>query len=644
MHSDTLLPGHRPFPGTWSALCGALILTCAVFWNVLPSITHAFPDDLIDPLNQAWLIAWYTHILPQDPTHLWDANMLYPTLGTFTFQDTLLGWAPIAMPLLLISGSLPLTYNVLFLLSFVLSLWFTFLCLRTLLRAAGYTSTSSAQAAFLGGVIDAFLPYKLSQLGHLNVLSAQWVPLIFLCWECAWRRGGGRWWIGLSLCLVLEVLCSLYIAAFCGVALAILFLLRLLGRQGWRHVPWFALGTTAALTAVALLPIWLPYSHTFGEMGHNRTMAEAISLAPSLRDLLHSERNSILYGWTDRLFPAGSLYAPQYLFPGVIPLALVGWAAWTMLRKSPAGRRAQKGAVASSGSEGGDAQPSGPSMGSRMSVATLLTNADEQRKRARSVLLPYLILWPCTIILAQGPLLRLAPNAASLAIPGPYLLLYRLVPGFQSLRDPGRFTIISGFCLALLAAAGLATLLDRLRAVQLVQRSSLMQGRSSVRSSLLALLITALVLLEYLGGSVDMQSVPVNAQIPAVYRWLAQQPTNEPVLELPIGHYDQDCWEYYYATYHWHPVVNGATSFAPAAYTEALPIWATFPSSAAMRLLHRWAIRYVIVHDEWIGASAARRIAQQAPAQGLRLVGQWGTDQVYEPLHPSTVLESRQVQ
>ncbi len=317
----------------WLGFVIYAVCTCAVFWPAPLHLLTAFPQDLGDPPSQAWIIGWYTHTLLTNPTHLWDANIFYPTPGVFAYQDSLLGYAPVAMPLLLITGNLLLTYNLLFLLSFTLCGWFAFLLARYLLHLAGAPYRFIAPAALVAGLIYAYLPYKMSHLGHLNLLSAQWLPLFLLCWERAWRRGGAVAWAGVGLCFVAQALCSLYYAIFGG--LAVLFLLAPRLRHRARPLPWWPLLLTAALSGVALLPVLLPYIGTVRALGRTRGLAQTVTFSPALRDLLHTSPLSLLYGWTDRLFPPRAAASPQYLFPGLVPLALAIVGARTRPRSRP---------------------------------------------------------------------------------------------------------------------------------------------------------------------------------------------------------------------------------------------------------------------------------------------------------------------
>lgn len=603
MIRDRRMPRHLAVDcAPWNALVFYVACTCAVFWPVLRDATDAFPHDLGDPPSQAWIIAWYTHTLLSAPAQLWDANIFYPARGVFAYQDSLLGLAPLAMPLLLLSGNLPLTYNVLFLLSFVLCGWFAFLFVRYLLRVAAGASVTpySSGAAVLGGVIYAFLPFKMSHLGHLNLLSSEWLPLIFLFWERGWRGSGRRSWAGLGLSFLLQALSSLYYAIFAGLGLLLLLALRLWRREHGQRVPWRPLGVTALAAGATLLPVLLPYIHTVRLLGHTRPLGEVVGLSPDLRDLLHSSPQSYLYGWTDRLFPPHAIYSPQYLFLGIVPL-LLGLVGVLALRRQRPARGESKHAD-----------------GTRMDT--------KSGAAARAALRPYLLLGVAAIVLALGPFIRVGSSIPLL--PGPYLILYWLVPGFQGLRDPGRLMMVAGLCLALLAAWGAASLMGRLQ-TEAGRRRGWLPGRVAWAA------LWALVLLEYAAGPVPMPRVAVEATIPPVYRWLARQPASTAVLELPIGLDTQTIWSQqglmmYYSTYHWRRIINGTGGFAPPWYDQLSPVLASFPLPASLHLLHRWGIHYVIVHGAWTGAAVAQRIAHEAAAYQVTSTGQFGDDTVYQ--------------
>ena len=60
-------------------------------------------------------------------------------------------------------------------------------------------------------------------------------------------------------------------------------------------------------------------------------------------------------------------------------------------------------------------------------------------------------------------------------------------------------------------------------------------------------------------------TVPVEAgsAVPPVYRWLADEPADTTVLELPADRIDDSFRYMYFSTYHWLRIVNGTSGFIP---------------------------------------------------------------------------------
>ena len=185
-----------------------------MFWSLLQHITNSFPVDLGDPPNEAWIVAWDVHALSTNASTLLDGNIYYPHANALIYNDNLLGLLPFAFPVFRLSGgNTALTYNVVYLLSFVLCGFTTYLLARYLTR--------KWTPAFLAGLIVAYCPYRMVHLSHLNQLSGQWLPLCFLFLErarAASRPGSQkRVWpelIGFGVSFSLQFLCSIYYAAF----------------------------------------------------------------------------------------------------------------------------------------------------------------------------------------------------------------------------------------------------------------------------------------------------------------------------------------------------------------------------------------------------------------------------------------------
>src|SRR5262249_553534 len=149
------------------ALAAALYTVVGLVY--LRPIWRVYPDHLTpnatDPLFTVYVLKWVLHQAHLGFPDLWNANVFYPAQGALAFSDPFLGpdlalyFVPNA-----IAG-----YNLLVFTSFVLSGLAVFWVLADRGLPPG--------AALLGGAMYAFSPFRLSQLNHLAILLAQWIPL-----------------------------------------------------------------------------------------------------------------------------------------------------------------------------------------------------------------------------------------------------------------------------------------------------------------------------------------------------------------------------------------------------------------------------------------------------------------------------------
>ena len=91
----------------------------------------------------------------------------------------------------------PLAYNIVWLLSFVLSGYFMFLLARYL--------TKHETASFLAGIFYMFLPFHVAHsLGHFGAMQMQWIPLAILLLFLFFKRPTIWRTLGLTLVLVMQ--------------------------------------------------------------------------------------------------------------------------------------------------------------------------------------------------------------------------------------------------------------------------------------------------------------------------------------------------------------------------------------------------------------------------------------------------------
>jgi hypothetical protein len=166
----------------WTVLAG-VALAVITSWPLVLHLPSRIAPDLGDPVRTAWEVAWVGHALAHQPLHLFDANVFYPHRLSLAFSDSLLGYGPAG---LFGSGTVAalVRYNLLFLFAWSLPFVGAYLLAREL--GLGRFGAAAAGAAF------AYAPYRVTEAGHLHVISSGGIPLALFLLLRGYRRGSGR--------------------------------------------------------------------------------------------------------------------------------------------------------------------------------------------------------------------------------------------------------------------------------------------------------------------------------------------------------------------------------------------------------------------------------------------------------------------
>jgi hypothetical protein len=206
--------------------------------------------------------------------------------------------------------------------------------------------------------------------------------------------------------------------------------------------------------------------------------------------------------------------------------------------------------------------------------------------------------------------------------PGPFALA-RLLPIFRMIRVPSRSGAFIALALAMLAA--------------MAWTHWRLEGSRFRLVAAVAILETVIAPVPLPGWArvVDSRQPP-----PPVYAWLAAQPGDPVVAELPMqgieGIVTRPAFhESIYlvrSTRHWRRLVNGYAGIEPQPYQELREALRHFPSSAAIAALRRRDVRYVVVHRGGYGPLKWERIERDLPlfAGELREAARFDGDTVYE--------------
>jgi len=174
------------------------------------------------------------------------------------------------------------------------------------------------------------------------------------------------------------------------------------------------------------------------------------------------------------------------------------------------------------------------------------------------------------------------------SIAGPYSTLVALVPGFDGLRVPARFTVILSLAIAALAGGGAAWLTGRLR---------------PAAATILAFGLCASIVGEGYGGRMRLAPFdPGQAQRRELNAWLRAAPAGG-LVELPIAGpaFEPFTVAYQYNTlFHGHPTVNGytGTGFALQDFLGGVgtPLGLESEIAPMLRGLRHVGVRYVVLH------------------------------------------------
>jgi hypothetical protein len=283
-----------------------------------PQVRHpASVPDHIDPYFSLWRIAWIAHQLPRDPVHLFDANIFYPLRHTLAYSDALLLEGLTGAPFIWLGVPTVLVYNLQILGSFVLCGVGMFLLVRDL--------SGSAAAGIISGIVFAFAPYRFDHYFHLELLSAQFMPLALWMLHRTLRSGRLSHGLWTGVFGALQGLSCVYYVVFFATILVVVVPVLLLGRPVavLRRVT-LALVAGAVLAGAILTPYVLPYRAARDDVGERSAEEALVGYGVGPKHYLAAMPGSLLYG---------RLTAPigrheKRLFPGFAVMLLVAIGLW----------------------------------------------------------------------------------------------------------------------------------------------------------------------------------------------------------------------------------------------------------------------------------------------------------------------------
>jgi hypothetical protein len=541
-------------------------------WPLALRLGTDIGGDLGDPLFQTWQVAWIGHALLFQPLHVFQANIFWPLPDSLAFSDALIGYAPAGLVAQHDPHAALVVYNLLFLLAYALAFLGAYLLAREL--GVGWVGAIAAGAAF------AYAPWRLTQNGHLNVISSGGIPLTLFLLIRGYRRRSPRlvvagwlvaaWQVTLGFTLGLQLA---YLLAALAVILTGLWVTTRPRMPPPRPV---VLATAAGVCTFALVTVMqaLPYLRVIdAHPDADRAPGEVASFSPPLAGFLAAPPQSWLWAEpTSTVRDEYPLGPEQTLFPGVtlLLLALVGLCS----SMYPGRLRA--------GLAGG-------------------------------------------VVLCAALSLGLRDVSGPTKYVTPYRLLYDFAPGWDAVRTPGRLNTLTSLGLALLAGAGVCLVLRRLRRVFAGRGQLLRRAAAAVTAAVLV----GAILAEGL-GPLDHPDVP---PVPAGVRAAAP-----PQLHLPLD-FDKGTRYSYWSTAGFPAIVNGSGSFEPNSLIQLRGAVERFPDRASVAALRELGVRTVVLHRELAHGTSWHEAADR-PTSSLALTRKATDGLVVYELAPKAALKA----
>jgi hypothetical protein len=422
----------------------------------------------------------------------------------------------------------------------------------------------SVAAAFLCGLVFAFAPPRFIRIGQLHMTAVQWIPFSLAFLHTYMDRGTRRDLLLAIACFSLQALSSGHGAAYLVVAIVALL--------AWRFLFGDPLDVGRRLRDVGVAGLYLiapavwiilPYRIAQADAGLKRGYLSGAQ--PGIESFLASPARFHMF-LQERFWGPFAKEPDAFLFPGILVLVLAAIAVfnWTTRRR----------------------------MRDNTAAFYLLI-------AILSVLM--FIEWPFEL----------------------WRYVYWL-PGFNFIRVPSRFIILTMLALAVLAGMGfdrLATYMPR------------------TLRSIAATVLAVLLLSEY--AVYPFAGVPFSVNIPAIDRWLDTQPKPFVVAEVPVpspgnlGALErQQTQSMLHSMAHWQKTVHGYSGMRRPYHDQLYLELTAFPDATSIASLRDAGVTYVVVHTNEYDIRWRTIEEQIAKTPALHLEHVEGDGRVYTLLPP----------
>jgi len=463
--------------------------------------------DKGDTLINLWTLSWGKHSLLTDPANYFNANILYPERLTLAYSEHQYPTVLLFTLLLLVFRNQVLTYNLIFMLSFILSGYFMYLLVKYI--------TGSRVAGIFSGLFFAFFPYRYHHLPRSQLLSTYWMPLSILYLFKLYEKPSLRKSLLFSLFTSFSLLASFYLGFQLVLTVAILVIVMSIFRQEYLLKKTLHLIISVLVVIVVFLPFVIPY----------------LEVGKQFSDFLRPIETTIAYSAEPALFLQYFEY--NWLFNKVLKNAL------SVILSPGAGFFPGITVLLLS-------------LIGIISVNSKNKTTSKSNKQLNAVRIGFIILLFFSVLMALGPVLK---GTSLPEIRLPYYYFYKYFPGFKSMRVPSRFVISTMLSLSILSGLGLNWVKNLFKNVKIKKVSIVIPT-----------LFCVLVLVENFNYPINFERIYTKNDLPQPYELISSSNEDEIVFDPTNPGPLSD----YYSTYHFKNVIGGESGYISKVYVDLM--------------------------------------------------------------------------
>lgn len=524
----------------------SLVLTILIFIPYSINLTHGLPN-VIDPLFYAWNLSHNADNIFNGMNRLLNTNIFYPLTNTLAYSDTLWGQGFITSPVIWLTGNPILAENIAIFISFPLS--------AISMYFLAYYFTRNIAASCAAGLFFAFSYPRISQIGHLPMVSSQWLPLYMLYLFKFLKEGKRINFFFLCFWYLLSTASSIYFGIFLIPVTVIIVIADFFRRIQYHTLGVYKKRVLATIPAIGFFLILL-----------------ALILFPYIR--LRVE-NPVL---KRTLNDIALLRAQPIEYISVLPTSLI----------SPYLPKAMNEHV----------------LYPTMAVLVLaFLGVVLSWKRNRYMIVVYLSIVVISFILSLGNEQSFSIGPYSTGVRTlPYFYLYILFPVFQAVRVPARFSIFIIVSLSMLAAWGIDCIMKR-------KHSKLIIGVFlciflieiwQVNTTFVTIPLKKSIPPVYTW--VRLQPEPmILAELPASVFYhgkIMEDQLNVSYDKLQKSDtYALETYRVYFSAFHKKRILNGYSGYYTGSYNEFAGTLENFPSQGTILAIQKLGITHIIVHS-----------------------------------------------